>query len=155
MSHAQFTPTEAVIADLQAFDKQSGTLGERLLFNNRLVIVAICLLTTLVLGYQALGLTLNAAFEKMIPTGHPYIANFLENRKQLAGMGNTLRIAVEAREGTIFDAEYLDTVRKLSDEVFLLPGVDRPYMKSLWAPAVRWTGGPSPMFCMWPPNGRW
>jgi hypothetical protein len=34
----------------------------------------------------------------MIPTGHPYIANFLENRKQLAGMGNTLRIAVEAKE---------------------------------------------------------
>ena len=140
MSHAQFTPTEAVIADLQDFDKQSGTLGERLLFNNRLVIVVVCLLATLALGYQALGLTLNAAFEKMIPTGHPYIANFLENRKQLAGMGNTLRIAVEAREGTIFDAEYLDTVRKLSDEVFLLPGVDRPYMKSLWAPAVRWTG---------------
>jgi hypothetical protein len=24
--------------------------------------------------------------------------------------------------------------------VFLLPGVDRPYMKSLWSPAVRWTG---------------
>jgi hypothetical protein len=31
-------------------------------------------------------------------------------------------------------------VRQLSDEVFLIPGVDRPYMKSLWAPAVRWTG---------------
>ena len=55
-------------------------------------------------------------------------------------MGNTLRIAVEAKEGTIFDAEYLDTVRKINDELFLLPGVDRPYMKSLWTPAVRWTG---------------
>ncbi|WP_455231154.1 efflux RND transporter permease subunit [Geopseudomonas aromaticivorans] len=140
MSHAQSLPAEAVIADLKEFDQSSGILAERLLFNNRLAIVVICLFTTLVLGYQALGLSLNAAFEKMIPTGHPYIANFLENRKQLAGMGNTLRIAVEAKEGSIFDAEYLDTVRKLSDEVFLLPGVDRPYMKSLWAPAVRWTG---------------
>ncbi len=140
MSHVQSLPAEAVISDLKEFDQRSGILAERLLFNNRLAIVVVCLLTTLVLGYQALGLSLNAAFEKMIPTGHPYIANFLENRKQLAGMGNTLRIAVEAREGTIFDAEYLDTVRKLNDEVFLLPGVDRPYMKSLWAPAVRWTG---------------
>ncbi|SEJ42401.1 hypothetical protein SAMN05216201_108143 [Pseudomonas linyingensis] len=140
MSHVQSLPTDAVISDLKEFDQRSGILAERLLFNNRLAIVVICLFTTLVLGYQALGLSLNAAFEKMIPTGHPYIANFLENRKQLAGMGNTLRIAVEAKEGTIFDAEYLDTVRKLSDEVFLLPGVDRPYMKSLWAPAVRWTG---------------
>ena len=140
MSHAQSLPAEAVISDLKEFDQSSGILAERLLFNNRLAIVVICLFTTLVLGYQALGLSLNAAFEKMIPTGHPYIANFLENRKQLAGMGNTLRIAVEAKDGSIFDAEYLDTVRKLSDEVFLLPGVDRPYMKSLWAPAVRWTG---------------
>jgi predicted RND superfamily exporter protein len=140
MSHMPSLPADAVIADLNAFDQRSGTFAERLLFNNRRVIVAICLLTTLVLGYQALGLSLNAAYEKMIPTGHPYIANFLENRKQLAGMGNTLRIAVEAKEGTIFDTEYLDTVRRLSDEVFLIPGVDRPYMKSLWAPAVRWTG---------------
>lgn len=140
MNHAQRIPSEAVISDLQAFDKQSGTLCERLLFNNRIVIVALCLFITLVLGYQARGLSLNAAFEKMIPTGHPYIVNFLENRKQLSGMGNTLRIAVESKNGTIFDAEYLETVRKLSDEVFLLPGVDRPYMKSVWAPSVRWTG---------------
>ncbi len=140
MSHMPSVSTDLVIGDIKDFDRQSGTLAERVLFNNRLVIVCLCLFVTLVLGYQALGLSLNAAFEKMIPTSHPYIANFLENRKQLAGMGNTLRIAVEAKDGSIFDDEYLDTVRKLSDEVFLLPGVDRPYMKSLWAPAVRWTG---------------
>lgn len=140
MSHMPSLPADAVIADLNKFDQRSGTFAERLLFNNRLAITLICLLITLVLGYQALGLSLNAAYEKMIPTGHPYIANFLENRKQLAGMGNTLRIAVEAKEGSIFDADYLDTVRQLSDEVFLIPGVDRPFMKSLWAPAVRWTG---------------
>ncbi|EWC42614.1 MMPL family transporter [Pseudomonas stutzeri] len=140
MSHMPSVPTDMIIGDIRNFDRKSGTLAERLLFNNRLIIVCLCLFTTLVLGYQALGLSLNAAFEKMIPTSHPYVANFLENRKQLAGMGNTLRIAVEAKEGSIFDSDYLDTVRKLSDEVFLLPGVDRPYMKSLWAPAVRWTG---------------
>lgn len=140
MSHMPSLPADAVIADLNKFDQRSGTFAERLLFNNRLAITLICLLITLVLGYQALGLSLNAAYEKMIPSGHPYIANFLENRKQLAGMGNTLRIAVEAKKGAIFDADYLNTVRQLSDEVFLIPGVDRPYMKSLWAPAVRWTG---------------
>ncbi|WP_407280630.1 MMPL family transporter [Aromatoleum evansii] len=140
MSHAHALPAGAVVADVAAFDSRSGSLGERLLFNNRLVIVLLCLAATLVLGFQARGLSLNAAFEKMIPTGHPYIANFLENRKQLAGMGNTLRIAVEAKDGTIFDPDYLDAVRKINDELFLLPGVDRPYMKSLWTPAVRWTG---------------
>jgi len=129
-----------VIRNVADFDRQSGGLAERLFFNNRLLVVAICLLVTLVLGYQALGLKLNAAFEKMIPTKHPYIANYLANKGQLAGLGNTLRIAVETKQGTIFDAEYLDTVRKINDDVFLLPGVDRPYMKSLWTPATRWTG---------------
>lgn len=140
MSHVQSIGHEAVIRDVQSFDRRSGSLLERLLFNNRPAVLLLCLVTTLVLGYQALGLSLNAAFDKMIPTSHPYIVNFFDNRKQLAGGGNSLRIAVAARDGDIFDAEYLDTVRKLSDELFLLPGVDRPYMKSLWAPAVRWTG---------------
>ncbi|HRH71725.1 MAG TPA: MMPL family transporter, partial [Zoogloea sp.] len=140
MSHAHDIPDGLVIRNLADFDARSGTLPERLLFNNRLVIVVLCALISVVLGYKAMGLSLNAAFEKMIPTKHPYIVNFLENRGQLAGMGNSLRIAVEAKQGDIFDPEYLDTVKKISDEVFLYPGVDRPYMKSLWAPSVRWTG---------------
>ena len=140
MSHAHDIPDGVVIRDIADFDSRSGTLPERLLFNNRLVIVVLCALISAVLGYKALGLSLNAAFEKMIPTKHPYIVNFLENRGQLAGMGNSLRIAIEAKNGDIFDPDYLDTVKKISDELFLYPGVDRPYMKSLWTPSVRWTG---------------
>ena len=139
MSYVAPQPDVGAVS-LEDFDSSSGSLIERIFFNNRLIIVLICLLATLVLGYQATGLTLNAAFEKMIPTRHPYIANFLENRSQLAGAGNNLRIAVETKNGTIFDAAYLEVVRKVTDEVFLYPGVDRPFMKSMWTPAVRWTG---------------
>ena len=141
MSAAETSLAEhPVIRKISDFDRRSGSIVERLLFNNGIVVVAACLIVTLVLGYQALGLRLNASFEKMIPTRHPYIANYLANKAQLAGLGNTLRIAVESKSGTIFDAEYLDTLRKISDEVFLYPGVDRPYMKSLWTPATRWIG---------------
>ncbi|KDD66756.1 RND transporter [Pseudomonas mandelii PD30] len=122
------------------FDPSSGTLVERLLFNHRRIILGICVLLSLVFGYQALSLKLNAAFEKMIPTDHPYVQNYLKNRGQLGEGGNTLRIAIEARQGSIFDAAYLETVKKINDEVFLLPGVDRSYMKSLWTPATRWIG---------------
>ena len=128
------------IPDTSTFDPASGTLVERLLFNHRRIILGICVLLSLILGYQALGLKLNAAFEKMIPTDHPYVQNYLKNRGQLGEGGNTLRIAVEARQGSIFDAAYLETVKKINDEVFLLPGVDRSYMKSLWTPATRWIG---------------
>jgi hypothetical protein len=41
--------------------------------------------------------------------------------------------------GVIYDAKYL-TLRRLSDEVFLLPGVARMQMKSLWTPSTRWVG---------------
>lgn len=123
-----------------AFDPSSGTLVERLLFNHRSIILGICVLLSLILGYQALSLKLNAAFEKMIPTDHPYVQNYLKNRGQLGEGGNTLRIAVEAKQGSIYDAAYLETVKNINDEVFLLPGVDRSYMKSLWTPATRWIG---------------
>lgn len=140
MGHVNSSPIGDVIKELKDFDTSSGSLPERLLFNNRLVIVLSCLVATVFLSYQAFGLSLNAAFEKMIPTQHPYIANFLKYRSDLAGMGNSIRIAVETTDGSIFNPDYLDTVRKITDDVFLLPGVDRPYMKSLWTPAVRWTG---------------
>ena len=36
----------------------------------------------------------------------------------------------ERRSGDIFDASYLATLAKINDEIFLLPGVDRAWMKS-------------------------
>ena len=129
---------QPVIQRLEDFDTRSGNLAERLLFNNRLVIVVLCLIGTLLLGWQATKIQLNASFDKMIPTSHPYIANFLANRGDLPGQGNSLRIAVEATDGTIFDKEYLSTLQKMNDEIYLLPGVDRPFMKSLWTTATRW-----------------
>ncbi|OLS63587.1 efflux RND transporter permease subunit [Pseudomonas putida] len=120
------------------FDPRSGSLTERALFNHRHWVLLLCLLTTLVLGWQSTRLELNASFEKMIPTGHPYIANYLERQKELSGLGNTLRVAVANSKGEIYDAAYLGTLQKLSERIYLLPGVDRAYMKSLWTPATRW-----------------
>ncbi len=137
------TPTSSdhpVIRDPADFDRRSGSLVEQLLFNHRLVVVALCALLTIFLGWQATRITLNANFEKMVPTRHPFIVNYLANQADLSGLGNTLQVAVENTRGDIFDARYLETLRKLNDELFLLPGVDRPYMKSLWTPSTRWLG---------------
>lgn len=128
-----------VISRIEDFDAQSGSLPERLLFNNRFWVAAFCLVTSLFLGWQSFDLKLNASFEKMIPTSHPYVVNYLANKSDLNGQGNALRIAVENTQGSIFDAHYMETLRQINDEVYLLPGVDRPYMKSLWTPTTRWT----------------
>ncbi|EJM22904.1 putative RND superfamily exporter [Pseudomonas sp. GM21] len=120
------------------FDPRSGSILERALFNHRFWVLLFCLLTTLVLGYQCSRVELNASFEKMIPTHHPYIANYLEHQQELSGLGNALRIAVANKNGDIYDPDYLRTLQALSDKIYLLPGVDRAFMKSLWTPATRW-----------------
>ena len=124
----------------QDFDPRSGSIVERALFNHRLVVVVLCALVTALLGWQATRLRLNASFEKTIPAEHPYIRNFLAHQGELSGLGNAVRIAVENPQGSIYEAKYLDTLRRMSDEVFLMPGVARTQMKSLWTPTTRWVG---------------
>lgn len=134
-------PHDAVAFDAtgrDGFDAQSGSRTERLFFNNRLLVIALCALATLLLGYQATRLQLAASFERMLPTDHPYVENFRTYEKQLAGSGNVLRIVVATEGDSILDPAYMDTLRRINDEVYLLPGVDRAYMKSLYMSAVRW-----------------
>ena len=131
---------QPVVKNLDEFDRGSGSIVERALFNNRTVVIALCLLISLVLGWQATHVKLSASFEKTIPTSHPYIVNFLTQQGQLQGLGNALRMAVENPAGTIYDANYLEILRKLNDEIFLIPGVSRQGMKSIWTPTTRWTG---------------
>ncbi|MEJ8857323.1 MMPL family transporter [Variovorax robiniae] len=139
--HTPTTPVEgAAPGSLEQFDTRSGSRLERLVFNNRLAVIIICALVTLVLGFIATTkLSLNASFEKMMPRSHPYIQNYLDNRTELRGLGNSLRIVVESTDGDIYGPKYLEALKRIQDEIFLTPGVDRAWMKSLWAPGVRWT----------------
>ncbi|MDC0663796.1 efflux RND transporter permease subunit [Marinobacter sp. SS21] len=111
---------------------------ERLIFNNRALILFGFLILTLFLGYNAIKIQPDASFERMIPLEHPYIVNMLNHRNDLENLGNFVRIAVEAKEGDIFDKEYMETLKQITDEVFYLNGVDRSGLKSLWTPNVRW-----------------
>lgn len=125
---------------MKNFDPASGNRIERMVFNYRLWVVLSCLLVTLLLGWQATRVTLNASFDGMLPLDHPYLQNYLAERKKLESQANSVRIIVERKDGDgILNADYLDTLRRINDEVFLLPGVLRGQMKSLWTPSTRWT----------------
>ncbi|AGI24816.1 RND efflux transporter [Pseudomonas sp. ATCC 13867] len=129
-----------VVRDLEGFETSSGSLLERIVFNNRLLVVLTCALITLVLGYAAATrLSLTASFEKMLPQSQPFIRNYLENRDSLRGLGNAVRVVVENTSADIFDPGYLQVLKEVNDELFVTSGVDRAWMKSLWTPAVRWT----------------
>ncbi|MFJ2548877.1 RND family transporter [Pseudomonas sp. NPDC087612] len=123
----------------QQHHQDKATLLERLIFNNRPVVILICLLVSVFLFWQATQIRPSTSFEKMIPLEHPFIEKMLEHRNDLANLGNTVRISVEATDGDIFSKDYMETLRQVHDEVFYIPGVDRSGLKSLWSPSVRWT----------------
>jgi predicted RND superfamily exporter protein len=128
-----------VVSERSQFDSNSGSALERLLFNHRGIIMLLCCLLTVLCAFQASKLQINAGFEDIIPQSHPYIRNYLENKTDLRGLGNNLRVVVENTQGDIYDPEYLEALRQVNDKLFLMPGVNRSFVKSIWMPVVRWT----------------
>ena len=112
---------------------------ERLIFNNRPAVILLCAIISAFLFWNAAQVRPETSFEKMIPLKHPYIETMLEHRNDLANLGNSVRISVENTKGDIFDKDYMETLRQISDEAFYIPGVDRSGVRSLWSPNVRWT----------------
>lgn len=128
-----------IITEISDFDTTSGSILEQVLFNNRPIILLVCLIITIFLGFEATHVKLNASFTKMIPTHQPYIVNYLHHYDELQSQGNAVRIAVQANHGTIINAHYLDILKRINDQVYLLSNVDRAFMTSLWTPSTRWT----------------
>ncbi|MDX1668790.1 MAG: MMPL family transporter [Limnobacter sp.] len=111
---------------------------EKLLFNNRIPIIIFFAIVSVFMAYKASELRPDASFSKMVPVTHPYIANYLKYQNELRPLGNVLRIAVHNKNGTIYEKEYLETLRQITDEVFYIPGVDRGNLASIWTPNVMW-----------------
>lgn len=111
---------------------------ENKLFNNKLFVFLLIVITTLFLGYNAGQVKPSASFEKMIPVQHEYIQNFLKYKQELASLGNTVRVVIENPNGDIFTADFQNLMRTLNDELFFISGVDRSGMKSIWTANVTW-----------------
>ena len=129
-----------VVCELRDFDSRSGNQLERLIFNHRVLILIVCALLTAAFAWQAVRVKLEASFDNTIPHHHPYITNYIAHKADLAGLGNSVRVAVENKDGDIYNAGYMETLRVISDQLFLMPGADRPFVRSLWSPTTRWVG---------------
>jgi predicted RND superfamily exporter protein len=112
---------------------------DRLLFGHRLAVLGFFLISSLVLGYHALELRPDASFTRMIPTSHPFIANYLQYEDVLRPQSNVVRVVVENPKGPIFDKDFLEILREVNDTLFYVPGVDRGNLKSLWTPNALWS----------------
>ncbi|WP_323122946.1 efflux RND transporter permease subunit [Burkholderia alba] len=113
-------------------------LAARVLFGHRPLWLACFALMSVLLLWQATLLRPDASFRKMVPSRHPFILNSLRFENELRPLGNTIRIAVETTDGDIYNADYLEVVRQITDEVFYIPGIDRGNLRSLWTPNTLW-----------------
>jgi predicted RND superfamily exporter protein len=113
-------------------------LIENIIFGNRKVVVALFILLTIFMAYQASHLKIDAGFAKMLPLEHPYMKTYVEYRDAYGG-ANRVVIAVKAQEGDIFTPHFFEVLAEVTDEVFFIPGVDRGRVMSLYTPNVRFT----------------
>ena len=98
-------------------------------------LVAFGLLTAL-FALSASRLVVDAGFNKMVPLQHPYMKVYREYEKSFGG-ANRVAIALVQKKGDIYERGYMAKLKALTDDVFLLNGVDRPSVKSLFTPNTR------------------
>lgn len=108
-----------------------------LIFAHRRKFLALFVLITIFLGYSATSLRVDAGFNKMIPLEHNYMKVFTKYRETFGG-ANRVLIALVRKEGDIFNAAFFTKLKQVTDDVFFIPGVDRPTVTSLFTPNVRY-----------------
>ena len=104
----------------------------------RRTVAVLAILVTALLATAAMRTHLDAGFNKLIPLRHSYMQAFLQHAAQFSG-ANRVMVSVRWKgEGDIYNAQFLDTLRQITDEVFFIPGVNRGQVFSLYTPNVRY-----------------
>jgi uncharacterized protein len=108
----------------------------RLIFEHRKAWLAVFAVLTVLFAASASRLVVDAGFNKMVPLKHPYMQVYREYEKVFGG-ANRVAIALVQKDGDIYNKEFMAKLKGLTDDVFLLNGVDRPSVKSLFTPNTR------------------
>ena len=106
---------------------------EAVLFGHRGLVLGVLAVLTVVMGWLAVQLRMDAGFEKQMPLGHEYIETFKTYRDDLLG-ANRLTIVLRARSGKIWTQPGLTRLYELTQAVTFLPSVSRGSVQSLWTP---------------------
>ncbi|MBC3767503.1 efflux RND transporter permease subunit [Neptunicella marina] len=118
--------------------KKAIAICESAIFSHRRLVLAIFALLTLFLGYQATQLKLDASFTKNIPLNHPYMQTYMKHQKDFGG-ANSILVAVCDKDSDIFNQDFFDTLKKVHDQLYFIPGIDRAQVSSLYSPSTRFT----------------
>jgi predicted RND superfamily exporter protein len=109
----------------------------RLIFRHRRVWLVVFGVASALFALSASRLQVDAGFNKMVPLRHEYMRVYREYEKVFGG-ANRIAIALVQRDGSdIYRRDFMAKLKSLTDDVFLLNGVDRPSVKSLFTPNTR------------------
>jgi predicted RND superfamily exporter protein len=111
---------------------------EGFIFGARPLIIGLFVFVTMIMGYGLTNLHVDAGFSKHLPLQHEYMQTFMEHRDEFGG-ANRVLVALRAKDGNMFTAEFFEALRLATDEVFFIHGVDRSRVSSLFTPNVRFT----------------
>jgi len=112
---------------------------ERLIFGQRTPILVLFALGTLLLAAVAVrGLRIDSSFNKTLPVRHEYMRTYLDPSVAEFRGANRVLIALIARDGNMFTPEFFAALRKATDEVIVMDGIDRTRVQSIFTPNVRY-----------------
>ncbi|MDX1755226.1 MAG: MMPL family transporter [Marinobacter sp.] len=112
-------------------------LAQAVLRHRRMLLVIMALMT-IGLGYSASKLRVEAGFMKMIPLSHEYMSTFLDYQGEFVG-ANRIMVSLRNEDGSVFEADFLASLKQATEEVFYLDGVERSTVTSLFTPNARYS----------------
>jgi predicted RND superfamily exporter protein len=107
------------------------------IFSHRRVLLVVFVLATLGLAAMASQLRVQAGFTKTIPLHHPYMSTFLEYAQDFGG-ANKVLVAIRNVKGSVYEKDFMETLSKVTEEVFFIRGVERSSVTSLFTSNVRY-----------------
>lgn len=107
-----------------------------LLIGWRHLLSALFVAVTAFFGYSATHVQLDPGFLKMIPVDHPYMRTMMKYMKDFSG-ANTLLVNLHwTGKGDIYNKEFMDALQEATNDVFVIPGINRTRVSSLFTPNV-------------------
>ena len=105
------------------------------IFSIRPLILLVFLIGTAFMAFHLAQLRVDSGFKKQLPLDHEYMQTF-QFYEEFGG-ANRILFSLMDRDGDMFTPEFFRAFEEISNRVFLLPGVDRASVRSIFTPNVR------------------
>jgi len=122
----------------QAEEQRRGHRLANWFLDHRMLTIGMVLIPSLVLAYALPSIEVYSRFADLLPAKHSYIKNY-NRMKQTFGGANvvTMSLEVTSEDGDIFTLPTLNKIKRLTEEVDVIQGVNHYQVASIAHPKIR------------------